>query len=680
MHRVTDPFLNYSAGRAARSIVCCLPQLLLVVLLVAAVPARSAERLLEIDVGPGRLLDWHWQGATMTMDEAGWSVELQALGQADRVWLDQVQWHCPASDRLAEGCQSGSLSVRGLGQQVDARMTLESRDKYWAVALIGDHWSARLHLPVVAEETLRVEFSLDAWPLDQLPLAWLEPLGLNLLTGDLSGQLALEGERLTADFQLSGAGFDSPDGRLAGDGLTIALQATGGINGHGVSGQLKLSQTSGEWLLDALYLPPPPEPLTLQLSWDHAWGGGLDLSEVRLTDGPALSVLGSGSLQPHDETGWRLERASVDSGWVNLSRAWPRWLEGPVAAAGFPELVTSGRVDFEMDWQPDQPVSVSARLQDFALTDPQGRFAFARVEGQLEQGAGRTAVDVDWVAMALWGLPLGGGSLSLVPDVADQAGQGLRLAKPLRVPLLDGAVVVDRLAWLPGQDQRLMLDARIETLSLTELTRALNWPEFGGQLAAEFPGVALAGERLDFTGGIDIEAFSGRISLAELAIERPFGTLPAVSAQLQFDRLDLAELTGAFNFGRMDGQASGWARNLRLLDWRPVAMDARIFTHEDVPRRRISQRAVDNLTSLGGAGGALVNTTVLAVFDDFPYRRAGLACRLANNICHIDGVAPHDSGGFYIVQGRGLPRLNVIGHRRLMDWPQFVGQLEAIMD
>ena len=69
---------------------------------------------------------------------------------------------------------------------------------------------------------------------------------------------------------------------------------------------------------------------------------------------------------------------------------------------------------------------------------------------------------------------------------------------------------------------------------------------------------------------------------------------------------------------------------------------------------------------------------MLRMFEEFPYRRAGLACRLDRNICHIDGVAPHESGGFYIVQGRGLPHLDIVGHRRLVDWPRLVAQLVAM--
>jgi hypothetical protein len=287
------------------------------------------------------------------------------------------------------------------------------------------------------------------------------------------------------------------------------------------------------------------------------------------------------------------------------------------------------------------------------------------------------ALALDWQGLQLYGLAFAAASLEL-----ESGPEGVRLVQPLRMPLLDGAVVVEQLDWRPGDpdSQGFGFDARIEPLSLADLTRQLELPTFGGQLSGVFPGVRFADDVLSFTGGIDIQAFSGSISLAELAIERPFGTLPALRAQVELSRLDLLELTGAFNFGRMEGQLSGWARNLRLLNWRPVAMDARVFTHEDVRRRRISQRAVDNLSSLGGAGGALLTSTVLRVFDDFPYRRAGLACRLSNNICHIDGVARHESGGFYILEGRSLPRLDIIGHRRLVDWPQLISQLEAAME
>jgi len=308
------------------------------------------------------------------------------------------------------------------------------------------------------------------------------------------------------------------------------------------------------------------------------------------------------------------------------------------------------------------------------IRDPAGRFAVESLDGRFQRDAQRLQADLIWDGFDLFSLAFGGSRL-----MAEGQPSGWKLTRPLRLPLLDGAVVVDHLAVdaeVAGEPA-VTLDAGIEPLDLAELTRMLNFPVFGGALSGRFPGIRLSGDRIRFAGGIDVKAFSGGIHLSELVIERPFGSLPALAAQVEFERLDLGELTGAFNFGHMEGQLSGWMRDLRLLDWRPVAMDARLFTHEDTPRRRISQRAVRNLSQLGG-GAAAIGATVLRMFEEFPYRRAGLACRLDRNICHIDGVAPNESGGFYIVEGRGLPHLDVVGHRRLVDWPQLVAQLVAM--
>jgi hypothetical protein len=187
-------------------------------------------------------------------------------------------------------------------------------------------------------------------------------------------------------------------------------------------------------------------------------------------------------------------------------------------------------------------------------------------------------------------------------------------------------------------------------LSLTRLTRALEWPEFGGVLSGHFPGVVFADERIRVAGGIDIQAFSGRIRIADLEIERPFGTLPALAAQVELNRLDLLELTGAFNFGRMEGQMSGWMRDLRLLDWRPVAMDTRMFTHEDARRRRISQRAVDNLSSLGGGRWRPDQRHLAAGVRGFSLSPCRPGLPTVQQYLPHRRCGPHESGGFYIVE------------------------------
>ena len=66
----------------------------------------------------------------------------------------------------------------------------------------------------------------------------------------------------------------------------------------------------------------------------------------------------------------------------------------------------------------------------------------------------------------------------------------------------------------------------------------------------------------------------------------------------------------------------------------------------------------------------------LRLFDEFRYARLGLGCRLRNNVCTMSGV---DSAGdgYTIVEGAGLPRIQVVGFRRRVDWPTLVARLEA---
>jgi hypothetical protein len=101
-------------------------------------------------------------------------------------------------------------------------------------------------------------------------------------------------------------------------------------------------------------------------------------------------------------------------------------------------------------------------------------------------------------------------------------------------------------------------------------------------------------------------------------------------------------------------------------------------------RQRISQRAVQNISSVGDA--SFVTTLqgqLIGLFDDFGYRRIGIACRLHNGVCAMAGLeaaagSGSDSRGFTIVEGAGIPRLNVVGFNRQVDWPTLVERLQAV--
>jgi hypothetical protein len=114
--------------------------------------------------------------------------------------------------------------------------------------------------------------------------------------------------------------------------------------------------------------------------------------------------------------------------------------------------------------------------------------------------------------------------------------------------------------------------------------------------------------------------------------------------------------------------------------WRPVAFDASFATPAgDTSRHRISQKAVDNISSIGGGGvGGVLSRSMLRFFDDFPYDKLGISCRLENGTCEMGGVASA-ANGYYIVKGRFLPpRLDVIGFADRVNWSSLIAQLVAV--
>jgi hypothetical protein len=92
---------------------------------------------------------------------------------------------------------------------------------------------------------------------------------------------------------------------------------------------------------------------------------------------------------------------------------------------------------------------------------------------------------------------------------------------------------------------------------------------------------------------------------------------------------------------------------------------------------------VQNIGNIGGGGAgvtAALSSGVMRFFDDFNYDRLGLSCRLENDVCILDGIAPAPNGGYYLVKGKGLPRIDVIGGAHRVDWPRLVQQLIAITE
>lgn len=376
----------------------------------------------------------------------------------------------------------------------------------------------------------------------------------------------------------------------------------------------------------------------------------------------------------------------VDIQGLEFPGAYTTYLQPFLLNTSFKALQTAGTVRGRIVATDNAPTAVELELSGLSASDGTPRLALHGIEGTIrwdhaqENESTAPTSQLRWRSGSLLGLQLGPVDLKL------QAwGTTLRLAEPARIPIFDGALAIDalRIRKVGTPQVAFMLDANIEPVNVAQLCRAFGWPEFGGALAGRITKLRLEDGVMTLGATLNAQIFDGQVAIGNMRLENAFGAWPRFQADLALRNLDLRQVTQAFSFGLITGRLSGDIDRLTLFNWQPVSFDARFYTPDnDRSRHRISQRAVQNIGSIGGSGAgvaAALQTGFLKFFEDFNYDRLGISCRLENEVCRMNGIAPAGSG-YYLVKGKGLPRIDVIGNAERVDWPRMVAQLKAVTE
>ena len=649
--------------------------------LLATLPAQARTLRAQVDAvrtGVGSL-----QGVEVVLawPEGAARGELQLrVAQLDMPLLSHrsrnLDWRCPL-ERTADGgwtC-SGALKATGAapGRLALAILPTSTRAE-WRT---GDQR--------VSYESTAASPDLSRIRLEAIPVAWLKAYLASLweegqwTQGRVGGQIDVMAPasgpfEVLAKLRLEQVGLETPDGWLAAAGLDAALDVDYRETGPDSRVQATLTTRGGEFLAEGLYAQLPATPVEVRVTAEQRGTQPWRLPAFSWRDGAVLQAEGSAVLDAASE----LQSLALDLTLGDLAVARDRYLSGFLAPAGFADLVLSGKASAQLALTEGDLRAMTLDLDQVTAVDPRQRFILAGLEGGLRWTAGAQTVTsgLSWESGALYGIGLGAARFDF-----SSAGGELRLVTPTRIAALEGSLGLDDLRWQPPLGElgtRFQLGLTIDALDLGSLSQRLGWPPFTGSIAGRIPAARYEGGVLTLDGGLAMQVFGGSVSLSDLVMERPFGVAPTLSADITIEDIDMAPMTAAFGFGTLTGRMDGRIAKLRMVDWSPVALDARLQSDPAWKgRQRISQRAVEDISKVGGAGlVAGLQTQVLKLFDDFGYARIGLACRLRDNVCEMDGVSSAGDG-YTIVEGSGLPRIQVVGFRRRVDWPTLVARLVA---
>ena len=529
--------------------------------------------------------------------------------------------------------------------------------------------------------------------LTRVPVQWVQALAAQawpegrLGAGRLDGRLAIHAPRaaplrIQGPLALAGVSLQSRDGTIVGEHLDSRLQVDYRTRrGHS---QLDLRGTlAGELLFGETYLGLAGRPVQWSLQGSKQPRAGWHFPRFEWRDGETLLAHGSAAFAADG----RLSTLDVEAGGSDAAPLRERYLSALLGRFGVGDVEISGSWRGRLRQQQGRLHLADLALDGVDLRDPRDRFALQGLSGQLVfSGAAPVASELRWQRARMYGLDFGAAVLPF-----ESRDGTLALQREVGIPLFGGQLRVDGLRIVPpraGSGLQMDFGLQIEEVDVGAMAKAFGLPEFRGRLNGQLPRARYADDLLTFDGGLSLGLFEGAMQITRLSMERPFGTAPTLGADIDFNDLDLLRLTEVFDFGSITGRLDGYIHGLRLVDWTPVQFDAAIVTdRKPGVRQRISQRAVQNISSVGDASFvSSLQGQLIGLFDDFGYRRLGIRCRLQNEVCAMGGLddldATHtprsDSSGFTIVEGAGLPRLSVIGFNRRVDWPTLLERLQAV--
>lgn len=609
--------------------------------------------------------------AQLKSGEGALSIASDRVVRPDRT-LANIKLECAAltltkNDVVCEkgGVALGSLSANWSGSispaKQSATVLLESQgDKARATV----EWSKAISAAVVLER-----FVIKR-------LAPLVPKSLpQLQDGTLNGRanLMLDGERVTSTFDVTLANGKFSDAASLQAGEKIELKLTGTASGNwpaGVTIDAVLDAKQGEVFWDPIYVAVPGYQVTAK----GVLTPGRFVASSLATVIPKVGTLSAAADIAFDP--FEVKQLSASTIALDLKSAYDAFVKPAFAQTLAGELSAEGKLDIGIAVTAGKTQRLYLKAQNVAVTDPRNRFTFTGLNADIPWVRGEaTGAQLSWSDAKFVGIPLGATNipLALAPRFIE--------ARKFEIPVLDGALAIDRVA-LDHEDDGWVsvLAGRVRPVSMEKLTTALNFPVMQGTLAAELPTIRYDGGRLSVNGDMIINVFAGEVRASQLELLDTLGRAPRFKGSFTARNLDLGLVTQTFKFGRMEGRIDADLKDLELANWRPVHVDARVESSPGDYRKRISQQAVQNIGALGGAGAAVaIQRSVLRFFEEFGYDKLGITCKLRGNICEMGGVEEGPSG-YILVKGGGVPQITVTGYNRRVGWNELINRVKGAIE
>lgn len=613
-------------------------------------PVASAASL-TLSIADLTATDLSARGIILTLPQDG-SAELQiAELRVQRRELHKVQLRCAQFELSTAGMRCSGGTSR---QLPDASLEFDYRfaSKTWQFSARLRHTSARMLGELLPKQVM-----------PQLTQGWLD--GRLQGYGDAAGVHGFK-----ADLRLADLGFGDDSGLHAAEKLSGTLKLDAASKAGVWRWQSHIVWQSGELFWQPLYLASAGER---RLSASGTLDGALfNVERAELV----LPQIGKVDFDMQWDAGQgRLLTASAQGDNLALKNLFADYARPFFDKGVLSEAVLSGHADVDWHYRDGATQALHLALRDVGVGDKAARYALHGVNTAFDWSPEmQRSVNVAIASGELLGMSLGAAQWTV-----KMRGFDFEVVQAA-LPVLDGKLELrDFHLRREGDDWRWQFGAALSRISMETFSQAVGWPKMLGTLAGRIPRVSYDGKEIAAEGALMFDVFDGTVVASKLRLVDPFGRAPRLYGNLNMRELDLDLLTRTFSFGSMLGRIDVDVNDLELQDWQPARFDARIASSAGDYPRKISQKAVQSISSLGGVGAmAAIQNSYLRFFESFGYDRIGWRCVLRNGVCAMGGVDNGNGSTYAIIKGGGIPAITVMGYNRAVSWDELITRLKRV--
>lgn len=610
---------------------------------------------------------WHVSNASVSVHNDEVVLSAEEMIYAGMVF-SQIKYHCDDSITLypKHKCHDAlvDLMFGGKNYRVKLDSAFDFEDKFWSIGMS----SIDQNVSVLADSTKpTAQVVLQAFEIGDLMNAskvLAEPL-----SGLFSGEMILDVNALKLSssnvITFSDVMYEHSD-----DVVFFGLEGHIEFKVDVIKQQFNASLliNGGEMLFDQLYIDYTQFPVELELSAALNQDSGYNI-DVNIINKQSMFM--QADVVVNQQFEWLIPDATIkvtDSHHFNQ-----QILNSILGIYGFGGTQMSGAYTINIKTINNKINHLQLGFDDFYALNEKRKAQVDSLSGDVYWNFNSNSQDshLQWQSLLFAGMPVDGTTVdfNLTQDEFNLLGKHI-------FPVFDGSIIVKEFQAdsLFSESIGMELNAAVLPISLKLITEKLNWPIMSGTISGELPGMVKKGNVITFLGVLRMTVFEGDMLIENLSLERLFGVAPVIAADVKFNGFDLSLLTETFGFGQITGKLAGEVKQLRITNWKTDRLDAHVYTVKTKGiKQTISQRAIDNISSLGGIKGA-ISKTFLRFFDDFKYKKIALSCKLHNAVCQIGGLKNQENQ-FVIVEGGGIPKINIVGFVRTINWEEFISRL-----